>query len=206
MPPIPVSQLFRTEDLREQLRLKGAHGTSQSYLFAFGLHINPEAVSLETESVVRHLQAFLLSNQRLRKDLHIDPSRDLSPFVDPFPEPYHQLVLQQDYEPDLARFADDYLGYNPTRNRGLDLLPLLAYLDSRRVTDSLRQDVAEIIKPRPTYHFRLPNSHVDDPEWRLGEAWGLWLGVESLANALTQSARQQSFLSQCRMNQSPELQ
>jgi hypothetical protein len=184
MPPIRLSNLHRTEELREQLRKKGAQGTSESWTYAFGLHINPEAVSLEIDSILLHLQAYLLRRRRLKEEMAVNLSRDISPFINPFPEEYIQIALQEKYQPDLGRFIDDYLTYNPTRNRRLDLLPLLTYLDSSRVTRKLAAGVIEKTNPRPTYHFRLPNSHVGDPDWRFADSWELWLGVEHLAESL----------------------
>ncbi|OBX33760.1 putative amidoligase enzyme [Halomonas elongata] len=44
-------------------------------------------------------------------------------------------MLDPDYQPDLRTLIDDYLEYNPTRNRELDLLPLFAYLDPEHPTN-----------------------------------------------------------------------
>ena len=80
---------------------------------------------------------------------------------------------------EVAALIDDYLEANPTRNRILDMLPLFHYLDSDRV----EQQVDDIlVKPRPTLHYRLPNSEIDDPEWSLHRPWNDWMQVEALAN------------------------
>ncbi|MDZ7681994.1 MAG: amidoligase family protein [Fodinibius sp.] len=35
--------------------------------------------------------------------------------------------------------------------------------------------------PRPTFHYRLPNSRINNPNWRFEEEWNHWLAVEKLA-------------------------
>lgn len=35
--------------------------------------------------------------------------------------------------------------------------------------------------PRPAFHYRLPNSRIDDPGWRFEDEWNLWLEIEKLA-------------------------
>jgi len=58
------------------------------------------------------------------------------------------------------------------------MLPLFAYLDEprvRRVADS------PLIKPRPTFHYRLPDCEIHRPGWGLHLAWNDWVAVETLA-------------------------
>jgi hypothetical protein len=55
---------------------------------------------------------------------------------------------------------------------------LFSHLDAERVVQGV--DDARI-KPRPTFHFRLPNSEVHDPRFRVTDAWRAWLDVELLA-------------------------
>jgi len=79
----------------------------------------------------------------------------------------------------MRQLIDDYLDYNPTRNRALDLLPLFAWIDVDRVMGLME---GEKVTARPTYHYRLPNSRVDEVEWKTVEAWNSWVLVERLAN------------------------
>ena len=74
---------------------------------------------------------------------------------------------------------DDYLKDNPTRNRVLDMLPLFMFLDKDRVEAAVEDS---LVRPRPTLHYRLPNSEVDEPDWSLSLAWNDWMQVEALAN------------------------
>jgi len=68
--------------------------------------------------------------------------------------------------------------HDPTRNRSLDMLPLFAYLDKDRVNGAIKDPR---IKARPTFHYRLPNCDIDNPEWNIDLPWFLWLHVEKLA-------------------------
>jgi hypothetical protein len=89
-------------------------------------------------------------------------------------------VLAPDYWPDQATFIQDYLALNPSRNRALDLLPLLAHLDPVAVKKALP---GEKVNARPTLHYRLPNSDIDNPHWHLLDAWQDWQQVELLVQS-----------------------
>jgi hypothetical protein len=80
--------------------------------------------------------------------------------------------------PGIDNLFDSYLKHNPTRNRALDLLPLLAHIDEARVRKAVDDDR---IKARPTFHYRLPNCSINDAEWNLSQSWNLWCLVEELA-------------------------
>ncbi|WP_238578863.1 amidoligase family protein [Inquilinus limosus] len=82
------------------------------------------------------------------------------------------------YRPDRAGLIDDYLAANPTRDRGLDLLPLLLSLDPERVRARLPY---EKIAPRPVFHYRLPQAHPGEPGWSIAQDWNCWVEVERLA-------------------------
>jgi hypothetical protein len=38
-----------------------------------------------------------------------------------------------------------------------------------------------LVKPRPAFHYRLPNCMVDEADWTLAEEWNRWVVVERLA-------------------------
>jgi hypothetical protein len=99
-------------------------------------------------------------------------------FIAPYPRAYARLVLDPGYAPDQAQLIDDYLMHNATRNRGLDLLPLFAHIDPARVRRGIDD---KRIKARPTFHFRMPDSRVDEASFRISEQWSTWLEVERLA-------------------------
>lgn len=176
--PLPMERVTELDPLIECLHAAGARGTDDSWIYAFGVHFNPEAPALEAGSILAYLRAFVLLEDWLRESLAVDLSRRLTPFIDPFPKAYRELILSPEYRPDLDRLGDDYLEHNPTRNRALDLLPLLAHIDEDRVRAAVSDP---LVKLRPTYHYRLSNCRVGDPAWRLTGEWRHWLVVERLA-------------------------
>lgn len=177
-PPLPWSELALVDDLAEALRAAGAEGSAASAAYGFGLHLNPEVASRETPYLLAHLRAYLLLSDWLRRDIHIDATRRVLPHADPFPVEYARLVLDPGYRPSTRRLIDDYLLHNLTRNRELDLLPLFTSLDAARVRAALDD---ERVKPRPTFHYRLPDMALEKPGWKPSQEWLRWLEVERLA-------------------------
>ena len=178
--PIPINRLDELNSLVEGLEKFGVEGTKESMLYAFGVHINPEAPSLKPESILNHLRAFLLLSDWLHETMEINITRQLSPYIDTFPLSYALKILSPNYCPDLDELIDDYLDENPTRNRELDLLPLFTHLDKSRVQSRLDDGLTSA---RPTYHYRLPDCRLNDPNWSLAEEWNLWARVEKLADS-----------------------
>lgn len=178
MPPVALSEMYRLEELRRALQENKAEGTKASLVHAFGMHINFEVPDLSIPTLLRYLQAFILVYPWLLTKLKIDFSRRISPFVDPFPEKYVRKVLGLDYKPEKDQFIKDYLEFNPTRNRPLDMMPIFGILNNDLVQEVME---GEKNRPRPTFHYRLPNSRVDDPGWRFEEELKYWMVVEQLA-------------------------
>lgn len=177
-PPLPMERLAEVQSLIARLRHAGARGTGAGISYAFGLQLNPELPSLDAGTIVAYLKAFFCLYDWLEKRSAPDFTRRLTRFMAPFPARYVRKVVEPDYEPGQARLIDDYLEDNPTRNRALDMLPLFLYLDEERVravVDDPR------VKPRPTFHYRLPNCEIDRPYWGVHLAWADWLKVEALA-------------------------
>ena len=178
-PPVPMAVLRRLDRVRAALQRQGAQGTQSSLLYAFGLQLNIEAHSLEPAWLTPVLQAFVLLYEALVKAGNIDLSRQLSPYIKPFPGGYVRHVLQPGYQPSISELIDDYLEFNQTRNRPLDMLPLFAEVDHERVMAAPVE--RELIKPRPALHYRLPNCEIDDPDWTLARPFNAWAEVEYLA-------------------------
>ncbi|MBN7795998.1 amidoligase family protein [Parahaliea mediterranea] len=176
--PIAMSGLWRLGELLTRLRLAGARGTNHAPIYAFGLHLNHEMPDLSAATILAYLRAFLCLYEWLLERSHVNLSRRLTPYIDPFPRDYVKRVIAEDYAPDLAGLIDDYLRYNPTRNRALDLLPLFSHIDPERVRAVVDDDR---VKARPALHYRLPNCQVDEPNWSLARPWRDWLQVEVLA-------------------------
>lgn len=179
-PPLPVNELHVLEPLTQALREAGALGSGHAAIYAFGLHLNPEPPSLDAGTILSYLQAFLCLYDWLKARSRIDLSRRLTPHISPFPREYARRVVDGGYRPGLARLMDDYLAWNPTRNRALDMLPLFMDLDRERVQDAV-DDTR--IKSRPSLHYRLPNCEIHLKDWGVHEAWNDWVTLEQVAMA-----------------------
>ncbi len=177
-PPVEFSQLEELEKLRVALYRHHAQGTEDFITNAFGTHINIELPSLDTKVILSYLQAFLLMYPWLLKAGQTNLARKISPFIDPFPDEYVELAISPAYMPDTEMLIMDYHRFNPDRNRPLDMYPLFAFLHQELFAKF--KDVGKV-KPRRTFHYRLPNSSISDPEWSLAQEWNLWVMVEKLA-------------------------
>jgi hypothetical protein len=176
--PITPAELELIDQLVVALRDAGAAGTDASLMYGLGVHLNPSVASTNPSVLRDHIRAFVLLYPWLAEVLRPNVSRRFLGYIAPYPPAYARLVLQQGYEPSLAELIDDYLAHNATRNRGLDLLPLFAHLDAARVARTIDD---ERVSARPTFHFRMPDSRVDDPSFRIVDQWKAWLEVERLA-------------------------
>lgn len=178
-PPIAVTELAALNPLLTTLREAGAVGTEESLVSAYGVHINVEPPRLDAATIHAYLLAFSLLQWWLVEVQEVDMTRRLSPYVDLYPEAYLRLLCTRK-APDMDRIFDDYLEHNPSRNRAMDMLPLLAHIDEGRV----RRAVADIkVKARPAIHYRLPDCLIDDPAWSLASPWNVWCVVERLASS-----------------------
>lgn len=178
-PPLDFDQLGVLDELVADLREQGARGTHDRVFYAFGVHFNPEVPSTDPASVLAHMRAFFLLRDWIRREGDTDLARRVTPHIEPHPDALVERFMDPDYAPSLEALIDDYLRLSPTRNRDLDMLPLFAHLDEERVRAVLPD---EKINPRPTFHYRLPNSQVGDPDWRVSDEWRSWLLVEQLAH------------------------
>lgn len=177
-PPVPWNELDGLDALFDALREHGAKGTDASLLYGFGLHLNPEVPSLAPESILAHLRAYLLLAAWLRDQIDIDITREVLPHANPFPKAYAIKLLDPAYRPGLDQLIADYLEHNPTRNRELDMFPLFAYLRPDHASELFGD---ALIKPRPTFHYRLPNAQLSTPGWGPIIEWNRWQKVERLA-------------------------
>ena len=58
------------------------------------------------------------------------------------------------------------------------MLPLFAYLRPDHSHELLH---TQLTKPRPTFHYRLPNAQLSQPGWGSVTEWNRWVEVEKLA-------------------------
>jgi hypothetical protein len=156
-----------------------AAGTKSSIILAYATHINAEIPKRDVETTLRYLRAFMLLYPWLYDKAKIAIRRRLASYIDPYPDEYVELVLNPAYKPNLEQLIDDYHRYNPDRNRALDLYPLLSCLNAEHI--AAKGDLGNV-KQRPTFHYRLPNSLVDEPDWSIAREWNQWNIVEILAS------------------------
>lgn len=179
-PPIALEQLDLLEVLVQQLRECGAKGTSAHPIYGFGLHLNIELEDQSLDTILAYLRAYLLLEVELRALIKIDPMRILLPFIKEYTREYKNLLYDPAYKPDWKQFITDFMEHNPSRNRGLDLQPLLCSVQPEMMKE---YELSKLVKPRPAFHYRLPNCLIDDPAWTLEEEWLVWLRVKELANS-----------------------
>jgi hypothetical protein len=163
--PIPFQDLDKLDILTDTLNTLGAQGTQESLIYAFGLHINPSIPDNSSATLKRYIQAFLLLYTWIIDSSEIDITRRfLTKYIDPFPQDYMELALDNSYTPDRAALIEDYLTHNPTRNRALDMLPILFELNPDCVLAGISEDERKLVKRRPA-----------------AAAWNRWVYVETLA-------------------------
>ncbi|WP_234570829.1 amidoligase family protein [Rhodohalobacter sp. 614A] len=177
-PPVPLSQIMELTRMVDELRNRKAKGTGSSFVYAFGLHINPEIPDNSTQSILNHLRAFVLFEPWIRKQANIDVSRRLTPFINRYENDYIQHILNPGYQPDQAQFIKDYFDYGNNRNRPLDMQPLFMFLDEE-LTAGFLEDT--LTSARPTFHYRLPNCSLEDETWTMAAEWNRWVLAERLA-------------------------
>ena len=177
-PPIDVEQLPELEALLLALREEGAQGTRDNLLHAFGVQFNPDIATRDSQWILAVLKAEILLSEWLRSIISVDMARRILAFADPFPKAYIHIILKDEYWPDIDQLIEDYLIYNPTRNRELDMLPLFLWLDADRVRHKIPD---KLVKPRPTFHYRLPDANIRESRWSLTLEWNRWCVVERLA-------------------------
>lgn len=178
-PPLPFSRLGLIEKLVDELRDLGAVGSREAIYYAFGLQLNPELQDLEPGTIVRYLQAFAALYEWLKSRHQLDISRKFTTYIEPWSSRYTEKLMADDYDPDIQGLMSDYLHYNPTRNKALDLLPLFAHLDAELLAKYVHDPR---IKSRPTLHYRLPDCDIDNPEWHFSTVWNDWVILEQIAN------------------------
>lgn len=177
-PPLVWSELGDLDRLVKMLRRSGAEGTRRNPAYAFGMQLNPDIAENSADYILSIMRAWMLLSDVFREEMQIDLTRRILTYTDPFPESYRRHVCKPGYAPDTATLIDDYLKDNPTRNRDLDMLPLFAWLDEDRVQDQMDEP---LIKPRPTFHYRLPDCRIDEEGWGVAVEWNRWVRVEELA-------------------------
>ena len=178
-PPIELEQLNAIESLVGSLHSSGAKGTEQSVFYAFGLHLNVEIAEDSSEYLTSVIKSYILLSDWLRAHIQIDTTRKLLSYTDPFPIEYVLKVTDNSYWPSLRKLMSDYLEFNSTRNRELDMLPVFAHFDEDLVMTNVGD---ERVSKRPAFHYRLPNFELTGSKTPIVNEWNRWSKVEHLAH------------------------
>ncbi|MCC1482345.1 amidoligase family protein [Roseibaca sp. Y0-43] len=173
--PMAQADLPQVEALLSRLAAAGAEGSRAHFAYGFGVHLNPERP--DDAATVAIARAFALLEDWLRASDPLDPARRVLPFVDPWPRPLvDALALAEDWS--LADLGRAYAQMAPSRGYGLDLLPLL----QDACPDTLADVPEDQLKGgRPTFHYRLPETRLDEADWSLAYEWNRWCVVEKVA-------------------------
>lgn len=178
-PPLLFSQIDMANKIVRALQKTTAEDTHQGILNAFGLHINVELPSKDASDILRYMKAYCLLSDWLQQISNVTRRRKLSLYIQDYDDDYIKLILSADYAPTLNELIIDYIVYNPSRNYGLDMLPIFNYLNEPLVRSLLP---SEYIATRPAFHYRLPNSNFSVPQWSVSAEWDRWLFIEKVAN------------------------
>jgi hypothetical protein len=142
------------------------------------VHLNPEIVADDADHTLDTVLAYGLLEAWLRRVEDLDATRRLLPFVDPWPGGF-VTELAETPPASMDELMEIASRHITTRNYGLDLFPTLAHHDPERF-DALF-DIEDKTSARPTWHFRLPDCRIDEPDWSLAQPWALWVQVEKVA-------------------------
>jgi hypothetical protein len=176
-PPIALNDLHILDDLCEALAKKGAEGTGNGMLQGFGMHLNVEVLAMDGAAITPTLRAFALMEDWVRSIDPIDASRRILPFVDPYPRSFVDALASTD-DLTLDQLVALYLKHEPSRNRALDMLPIFALHDEDAVRSALPD---EKIAARPTFHYRLPDCRIGEPDWTVAKEMAKWGVFETVA-------------------------
>ncbi|HKJ66257.1 MAG TPA: amidoligase family protein, partial [Desulfopila sp.] len=92
---------------------------------------------------------------------------------------YIKHVLDYGDDTTLPQLIDDYLDYNPSRNRALDMTVLWKHFCPQHLKKRTYDD--SMTRARPTFHYRLPNCEIEKTDWYLSISWNIWCVVEYIA-------------------------
>ncbi|MEM1343516.1 MAG: amidoligase family protein [Pseudomonadota bacterium] len=179
--PLDAAALTHLDTALDALAQAGATGTKDGALSAFGMHLNVALDPPEPARAIRIAAAYAFVEPWLRTEMAIDLTRRATPFVDPYPQAFVRALARacREGQPGLARFIALYGAWNPSRNRGLDLWPLLGHLDPDATQAALG---APAKGARPAFHYRLPDSLLGQPGWSPQTDLTRWRAVERIAD------------------------
>jgi hypothetical protein len=176
--PLPVARLPEVDYGIGVLRDAGARGDGHVLFGTLGLHFNIATRTSRIAHIRATTLAFARHDAKLRALIGENDKLLIARLAPAYPDAYVALLEARSSAQDPDGFIDDYLQHNATRDRALDLLPLLLHLDGPRVRRRLPY---EKISPRPVFHWRLPVARVGRKGWSIMPSWRAWLDVEAEA-------------------------
>lgn len=186
-PPLPPERLALLDRLRATLRDHGATGSRDGTLLGFGLTFDTAIAGESVHDILPVVRAYALLEDWLRQADRLPGTRRIVPHPAAYP-----AAFVDDLAHDAPKWSRDafwcvYLHYNPTRNRGLDLMPLIAAFDPGRI-ECLGARTGPVV-PRAAFHYRLPDARPEREDWSIAYEWNRWVAVERLAAAPQLCAR-----------------
>ncbi|MDD9724507.1 amidoligase family protein [Roseovarius sp. SK2] len=177
-PPLTPDEIARFDAMIPVLREAGASGSRNGVFLGFGVHLNVEVVAPADPHTLRTVRAFGLLDPVLRAENGIDVTRRVLPFVNAWPRALVDELVEE--KPDSLELLLDLMDpHVRTRNHALDLLPLMKHALPRLFEASYPDEHST--KARPAFHFRLPDSRINEEGWSLQEPWEMWRLVEEVA-------------------------
>jgi hypothetical protein len=153
-------------------------GSRSGVLLGFGVHVNPEVVAPDHRFTLDTITAYAMLEPWLRDKEKVDTTRRVMPFIGAWPKGLISDLAHTEFDmlADLMRMAANHI---ESRNLSLDLLPLFKHAEPDLFADLF--DIHDKTSARPTFHFRLPDSRIDETDWSLRQPWQLWRQVEQVA-------------------------
>lgn len=175
--PLVQADLPQADHLAQLLHSAGAMGTRAKMAYGFGVHFNPELPDDDGAALVATARAYALCEEWLRAAQPLDPARRVLPFVAPWPRAFIAALAEAEGwgVRDLARACATHA---PSRHYGLDLLPALQHLCPEELT---QVPDSHLKGGRPTFHYRLPETRLDEPGWSIAHEWNRWCLIEHVA-------------------------
>ncbi len=180
--PLTLTQLTELSGALDALKGAGAKGSGDGWYYGFGVHLNVEIIDDSPAAVLKPLLAFALIEDWMRAARPIEATRTVLPWTDPYPTALVEELILLGTDPSARALVETYTRHCPDRNRGLDMLPIFKALWPDILTGAIGADKVDGISGRPTYHFRLPDSRIDEDSWSLETEWNRWLLVEQVAD------------------------
>ncbi|MFN3208705.1 MAG: amidoligase family protein [Roseovarius sp.] len=193
--PLMPDQMDTVDRVIPALRAAGASGSRDGVFLGFGVHLNTEVVAPGAEHTMRIIRAFGMLDPVLRAQTGVDVTRRVLPFVTAWPRALVEQLI--DEKPDRLEAVIDMLDpHVRTRNHALDLLPLFKHAIPKLYAASYPDDRSTTA--RPTFHFRLPDSRINEPGWSLRQPWEMWRLVEVVAASAVLETLEEAWLAHMR--------